>query len=396
MSYLSEDGVAGVAEEENEIVQAGAVDPLAEADVYLAYEQAVQVLKEAYSTNPERSELAEKLLEIYHKQDDRIAFDNLATELQARLGAKQNPIWDKVCAMGREVSPDNEMYLGSVELPDLQDLDESPALETMPDQPGLSIPPAEQIEVLDLDEEELDLAAGATPTAEDVEQPLELDDLELSLEEEGPADRAIDAPTLSQIISAAEAEEQAQKLEASRATAGAEVEGDDDGGEIEFNLGDIDEDEDFQLDIDESTELANALRDAEIEQADDEPVEEPAEEPVEEPVAERIEEPVVELIEEPAEEFIEEHAEEPSEPVSEPSLGLDTQSKDDSYLSELSEQSISKLEPYHESETALELAKAYLELGEKDIAKGFIEEVINEGNPKQKARAEKLVKDLVD
>ena len=70
--------------------------------------------------------------------------------------------------------------------------------------------------------------------------------------------------------------------------------------------------------------------------------------------------------------------------------------QEDSYLSELSEQSISKMEPYHESETALELAKAYLELGEKDIAKGFIEEVINEGSDKQKAKAEKLVKELVD
>ena len=81
MSYLSEEGIAGVNEEDNEVIKAGAVDPLAEADVYLAYdrdEQAVQVLKEAYADTPERGELAEKLLEIYHKQDDRRAFDALA------------------------------------------------------------------------------------------------------------------------------------------------------------------------------------------------------------------------------------------------------------------------------------------------------------------------------
>ena len=115
MSYLSEEGIAGVNEEENEVIKAGAVDPLAEADVYLAYdrdEQAVQVLKEAYADAPERGELAEKLLEIYHKQDDRRAFDTLAADLQKRSATTQNFSWDRIVEMGREVSPDNSLYSG--------------------------------------------------------------------------------------------------------------------------------------------------------------------------------------------------------------------------------------------------------------------------------------------
>ena len=52
---------------------------------------------------------------------------------------------------------------------------------------------------------------------------------------------------------------------------------------------------------------------------------------------------------------------------------------EDSSVSEMSEATLGKLEPYHESETALELAKAYMELGEQEIAKGFIEEVLNGG-----------------
>jgi pilus assembly protein FimV len=55
---------------------------------------------------------------------------------------------------------------------------------------------------------------------------------------------------------------------------------------------------------------------------------------------------------------------------------------------------MSKLEPYHESETALELAKAYLELGEQEIAKGFIEEVLSDGSSKQKSKARNLVREL--
>ena len=159
MSYLSEEGVAGVAEEENEVVQAGAVDPLAEADVYLAYdrdEQAIQVLKEAYSVNPERSELAEKLLEIYHKQDDRPSFDNLASELRSRIGAKQNPIWTKIVAMGKEVSPSNKLYSESAEFVDAG-LDSTLELEsgitdseaTAPS--GLDVSSLDDIEMMELD-----------------------------------------------------------------------------------------------------------------------------------------------------------------------------------------------------------------------------------------------------
>ena len=67
---------------------------------------------------------------------------------------------------------------------------------------------------------------------------------------------------------------------------------------------------------------------------------------------------------------------------------------EDSSMSEFSDASLGKLEPYHESETALELAKAYMELGEQEIAKGFIEEVLNEGSEKQKKKARTMIKDL--
>ena len=52
---------------------AGDVDPVAEADVYLAYGrdlQAEEILKEALRTNPERVAIHVKLLEIYAKRRD--------------------------------------------------------------------------------------------------------------------------------------------------------------------------------------------------------------------------------------------------------------------------------------------------------------------------------------
>ena len=215
MSYLSEEGIAGVAEEENEVVQTGAVDPLAEADVYLAYdrdEQAVQVLKEAYSSNPERVELAEKLLEIYHKQDDRVAFDALATQLRNRIGARHHPVWVKVSSMGREVSPDNNLYNETSELNALAEsseieLDTGSINQQSSTRTGDEIsgnaPRSDDNAFLDIELNELNLEGSQSEDS--AIKALDVDDLgvDFDMDEESP-DHGIDAPTLSQIITATE------------------------------------------------------------------------------------------------------------------------------------------------------------------------------------------------
>ena len=62
----------------------GDVDPVAEADVYLAYGrdlQAEEILKEAMRSNPERLAIRTKLLEVYAKRRDTKGFELLATQL---------------------------------------------------------------------------------------------------------------------------------------------------------------------------------------------------------------------------------------------------------------------------------------------------------------------------
>ena len=113
------EGAAASAEVTGEGSPSGEIDPVVEADVYLEYdriEQAIEVLKDAWSVDPERGELAEKLLEIYHMQDDRWAFDSLADELRARGGLSRNVNWDRIIAMGKEVSPNNPLFTGEVPL----------------------------------------------------------------------------------------------------------------------------------------------------------------------------------------------------------------------------------------------------------------------------------------
>ena len=89
------------------------VDPIAEAEVYMAYgrdAQAEEILKEAIGKTPDRHEIRVKLLEIYAARRNAAAFGSAAGELYAALGGKSGPLWDKVCEMGRSVDPTNPLY----------------------------------------------------------------------------------------------------------------------------------------------------------------------------------------------------------------------------------------------------------------------------------------------
>ena len=107
-------------------------DPLQEAEVYLAYhrdEQAIQVLEEAYAASPQRHDLAEKLLEIFHQHNDRTAFDALAGALRTRLGENPGPVWSRVAAMGREINPENAGYAETDGAPDIPEPPDHPEAE---------------------------------------------------------------------------------------------------------------------------------------------------------------------------------------------------------------------------------------------------------------------------
>lgn len=88
------------------------VDPIAEAEVYMAYGrdvQAEEILKDAIEKDPKRYELHQKLLEIYSNRKDTAAFETLAGELYASMGAA-DPLWQKFAAMGHALEPANPLY----------------------------------------------------------------------------------------------------------------------------------------------------------------------------------------------------------------------------------------------------------------------------------------------
>jgi pilus assembly protein FimV len=90
----------------------GDVDPVAEADVYLAYGrdlQAEEILKEAMRATPERMAIRTKLLEVYAKRRDTKGFELLATQLHSLTGGEGED-WAKVQEMGQAIDPDNSLY----------------------------------------------------------------------------------------------------------------------------------------------------------------------------------------------------------------------------------------------------------------------------------------------
>lgn len=92
-------------------------DPLAEVNVYLAYErfdEAERLIKEAIAANPAESKYRLRLLEVYYSSNDKGKYEAAARELRDAVGG-QGPLWDSAVAMWREMSPNRELFAGGEE-----------------------------------------------------------------------------------------------------------------------------------------------------------------------------------------------------------------------------------------------------------------------------------------
>ena len=95
-------------------MEADEVDPIAEADVYMAYgrdAQAEEILKEALQKDAKRTAVHSKLLEIYANRRDVTAFEQTAVKLKS-LTNGSGPEWDKAAALGRSIDPQSGLYGG--------------------------------------------------------------------------------------------------------------------------------------------------------------------------------------------------------------------------------------------------------------------------------------------
>ena len=105
-------GASSMAYSPSQLDAAGDVDPVAEADVYLAYGrdmQAEEILKEALRTQPGRVAIHKNLASIYAKRRDARALEAIATEAYHLTGG-EGADWLAITNLGAELDPDNPLY----------------------------------------------------------------------------------------------------------------------------------------------------------------------------------------------------------------------------------------------------------------------------------------------
>ena len=305
-------------------------DPIAEADVYLAYgryRQAESLIREAIEQEPERTDLKVKLLEVLHAAGDRAGFESAVAEHQEALMADE-AVWARVLSMGRALAPDNPLF----------------AEEGLPQaEPGEA--PAEggpaEVKLADIDLGELEEA----PQAGEVPEPEETLDFDLGAEPEAPA---AEAP-------GAEAGPAGEAAGAEEAPAEAEEAGLEDTGTIEWEVPEIESEPG-------AGEAPAAEAPAELPELPEETAPAGPETPAEETPAE----------ETPAEAGAPEGAAEEAAPERIEEGGAEGD----------------------EAATKLDLARAYMEMGDPDGARDLLQEVMAEGNEAQRAEAEALLKQL--
>lgn len=393
-TVVTEAGAAAVAEEDEP-----RDDVIAEADVYLAYgiyQQAEELLTQAIADNPDRDDYRLKLAETHYASKNANAFVEVATEIKNRTDSDDSPLWKKVMVMGQDLCADNPMFQGSmVGGLDVDDL--APKAPEMDFDLGVDEPESSadldlslgEEESLELPDDTAEKTVGAA--SDDAAQLLEseesvvqepVDELEFDLSDTGAVEESaavedefsldIDASELDIEIedeAAAVSESSEDSIELDDIDLGLPAEEEKSGDEV-LDIGDVDID--FGLDEDEA-ESAQATAEA----------------------LETEEEISLDLTDE-AESLEMELGEEAETEAEEVELEAETESvaavSDE--LSEEEDFDLSSLDDVDEISTKLDLARAYLDMGDNEGSRGILEEVLAEGNDEQKQEASELMAKL--
>lgn len=416
-----------------------AVDPVQEADVYLAYgrdAQAEEILLDALKQDPTRLTVHLKLLEVYADRRAVPQFNTVATDLHAQTGGA-GAEWEKALLLGRTLDPSNPLYgeTSATSAETLESYEPAAATVIMPAvEPESEVAPQEELPAsLDFD---LDLSGPVEVAAPEVAA------------EQAEAPPAMEAETVSSLDFDLGLD---TKLAQSAVVEPAVAMADEEVASLDFELG---EPESSEAPTVTSTAEAGTVSAIDSNVLDfDFDLGAPAETPVSEPVAEvaaleipvSIEPPAVEVADDRTIDFdldtepsgVEQEAvtEEPvlaevsavtaapsvdfdfdldlAESVPETpaaeaastdrsdqvpplpdlsgiSLELDTPadiSFDEPSASLPDLGGAEAVEDNPEAATKLELAQAYEEMGDKEGARELFQEVISEGSPAQQALA---------
>ncbi|HEC11633.1 MAG TPA: hypothetical protein ENI80_00005 [Acidiferrobacteraceae bacterium] len=399
-SFLSDFGVPGMGS-----MHADEVDPLAEAEVYLAYgrsEQAEEVLREAANKHPDRPEIKIKLLEIYEDRKDLNAFETLAEELYPAQGAAGDPTWARVVEMGKRLNPDNPLFSGETAAPAAQAAAPSPSEEDNGLQP-FQAPDNKGLE-LDLDDflgpAGTDAPADISPAAAEADAASGIDfdatgkmdtlDVAGGLDET-PATKALDlTSTVKSDVSEMGAVELADSM---RREGELKMEG------IDLDLGDNDVALSDDADVDEAFAATESLELKAEQRSDTVQLDEPdlsgeidlgttADDLGAGLNGESISWDDTTLTTPPDDVAVDAGLGEMSfdADLVEPGGGEPAKGNGDAGVEDMSQ--------WDEAATKLDLAKAYIDMGDQSGARSILDEVLSEGNDAQKQQATDLAAQL--
>jgi len=368
-------------------------DALTEAETYIAYgrnDQAIEVLETAISREPSRADLRLKLLSVYADNQDRDAFEKQYGEVAAL--EDESALQEAEAIRGRldeaESMPsiddlESQLRSDSFSLTD-NEPEQALSFETPEQEPEEDWSLSDELkadefeaaadEVKENEFGELESDSSLETDADDNSVEFDLSDFELDAEDAGldqldseqPAEEEIDLGLEGESLDESFLDELDAELEkvSSEEDSLGELDLEDSSLE-ELELDVSDEDlalmEEFSEDsespeVDEELGLEDALQELETEEdpLGDVPVVEP------EPEAEAVT----------------------------PATGLDIDESD------LEDDDFDFLAGTDEAATKLDLARAYIEMGDSDGARDILEEVALEGNDDQKAEAQELLKNL--
>lgn len=317
------------------VVQADEVDPIAEADVYIAYgrdEQAEEVLLDGISAHPERIDVKRKLVGLYYKNKNAEGFERIAEELFAHRDTMSGDEWQEISDMGKELVPENPLFTLSGD--DFNVVDQ--ASESKED------PAALVADSADDDLMAFETVDKAVPADEDVfSQEESQEDPELS---ELVVD-SLNEDASIQLINFDDGRSEISELDEVEIDALA-VAGDD-GSVLEFNTGDdntADNDDVLEFDLSDDSSDLNKLSEDDL---------------------------VLDF------------------------ESIDDDLDDDRKYSEVPEVSDLVIDPdYDEAQTQYELAKVFVDLGDNDGARQILEDLV--ANSENSAEVIKNAKELLD
>ncbi|WP_456371903.1 FimV/HubP family polar landmark protein [Thiolapillus sp.] len=320
------------------------VDPVSEADVYIAYgryQQAEEILREAMESGNDSAAVKYKMLEVYYATQKKDQFNTLAEEMVDSGQSEEDPkAWEHIQTMGRDLDKSNPLFAAGVAA-------------------------AAGAASVDLDSgvgEDSEMSLDLSTLAEEVDSALSADSEPL----EGFSELDLDFSRLDTDDGATAADDQAAQAE----SALNEVSKDDMAlGETELHteLLDISEIGDVNVgttNLDEA--LADLSGDLEGVMADSQILDEPLD--LEDERFSSLENGLT-----------------PDSQISglEGDLDVSPPSEQDSIIGD-------------EVETKLELARAFMEIGDADGARGILQEVEEDGTPEQKETAAELLAQLKD